>query len=170
MATAEDTGWADNVDYGDSDDDDGLNAKMEMSKTDDEDEDDNQDNNWADDVDYGDDNDDDDDDGIGDLDLSDDDGLDDDLPQTGGPMGSPMGASNFKSEITSTLDNPNKIGISYKLILDPRDTPGDISDDDETAPGLRINHFQLLSSKQMAQENKGNILYIVSIISDKHYV
>eukprot|EP00486_Rosalina_sp_Unknown_P014148 CAMPEP_0201586046 /NCGR_PEP_ID=MMETSP0190_2-20130828/128338_1 /ASSEMBLY_ACC=CAM_ASM_000263 /TAXON_ID=37353 /ORGANISM="Rosalina sp." /LENGTH=165 /DNA_ID=CAMNT_0048033195 /DNA_START=8 /DNA_END=501 /DNA_ORIENTATION=+ len=151
MATAEDTGWADNVDYGD-DDEDGLNDKMEMSKTDDENDKEENNNDWADDVDYGDD---DDEDGIGDLDLSDDD--DDDLPQTGGPMGSPMGSpQDFKSEITSELDNPNRIGVSYTLTLDPRDTPGDISDDDETAPGLRINHFQLLSSKQMAQENKEN--------------
>ena len=156
MATEQaDSGWADNVDYGDDDDNDNNDDQM--------DQDNKGDSGWADDVDYGDDDDDNDDDQdmIGDLDLSDDD--DDDLPPDGGPPGPAAQQQQFKSEITSTLQNPNKIGISFELQFDTKDTPGDISDDDETAPGLKINQFQLLTANQLTQDNKG----LLSVLQNK---
>eukprot|EP01083_Nonionella_stella_P290799 989452_1 len=132
-------GWADNVDYGDEEEDDTNMNNMDKNN-----------NDWADDVDYGDDDDNDDinndsENEIGDLGLTDDDDDDDNLPQTNG-IGP---TTNFKSEITSTLYNPYNIGISYKLEFDTNETPGDISDDDETAPGLKINHFQLITTKEL---------------------
>ena len=149
-AEAQDNGWADNVDYGD-DDDDNDDEEVNMQSA-----------GWADEVDYGDDDDepmiDDDEDGIGDLGLTDDEDLDDLPPDNalGGPA-----QQQFKSEITSELDNPNKVGRSYKLEFDAKDTPADISDDDETAPGLRINQFQLLAADDA--DHKGLVMYTQSI-------
>lgn len=89
------------------------------------------------DVDYGDD---DDEDSIGDLNLSSD---DPELPAESGGVGI---RNDIKYEITSGLHNPNRIGVSHELRIDTKDTPGDISDDDMAAPGLRINQFQLITS------------------------
>ena len=118
----------------------------------------NNNDGWGDldDIDYGDDDDQNDDeedeiDGIGDLDLSDDDD-EDNLP----PDDAMSSSKQIKYEISSTLNNPNRIGISYKLELDAKETPADISDDDETAPNLKINHFQLITS----QQNNGYSLHV----------
>jgi len=125
------TDWADDVDYGSDDDEDN-------------DQENNEDGGWADDIDYGDD----DDDSIGDLNLSSD---DPELPPETGGAGGAM-KNEIKYEITSGLPNPNHIGVSYELRIDTKDTPGDISDDDMGAPGLRVNHFQLITSDDGKEE------------------